>query len=589
MKKALSLMLALVMILTVLPFSSFAAENPAISMTPQITDAVYDYLNEVYIEKFPGLGLEFSFGSEADKEVLQKLADILTKNCKTHKEKAEAVVGWADRNISYKSYTSQNGTYYFPIDVFYYRTGNCLGLGLFISQVLRLAGVPAVFCAGTRGDMRDYISLDNREIDHGWVMIYYNNTWNLYDPLFDVFGTSDREFISRWYFTDFIEGVSPYYEGMNCEYVYYGDSIFYIDGRFIHYKSGMPASEYWGNCAEGGSSLNGCVPYFTKNRYATPGGGGDGFHYFENPGRRDSMINDECYSDGWIFYGDWLWGYARQNGILTGCTIKEFEGQTLYLTFGASPVKLEGKSSDYSLVQGTIAKGIGETFDIPMPLAAESEIENGRVIVYNSLYPEIATITSDGVVTTHSEGYAVFEVNSKDSYDSDGWYLGTFVEIYVTGEKRVYDFSDNIFAFQGTDLISIKPLGDDSVASRSETAVEAFLTDVKGAVVRDVNGEEVKGEAKLGSGMTVSLPDGTEYTVVVKGDLDSDGTVSSSDARLTLRASVGLENNSAEWFTDAGNVEPDKDGKNLTASDARLILRASVGLENQDAWFNSIA
>lgn len=555
-------------------------------MTPQLTDAVYDYLNEIYVERFPELGLEFSFGSKADKEVLQTLADKITKNCKTDKEKADAVVGWADRNVKYKSYT--DGTYYFPIDVFYYRTGNCLGLGLFISQVLRLAGVPAVFCAGSRGDMRDFIDLGNREVDHGWVMIYYNGTWNLYDPLFDVFGTTDRDFISRWYFTDFIEGVSPYYEGMNCEYVYYGDSIFYIDGRFVHYKSGMPASEYWGNAAEGGSSLNGCVPYFTKNRYASPGGGGDGFHYLENAGRRDNMINDECYSDGWIFYGDWLWGYTRANGIISGCTIKEFEGQTLYLPYGSSPVKLTGNASDYSLVQGTISAGVGETFKLPEPLAIEHELSIGRVVVYNSIYPEIATITSDGVVTTHSEGYAVFEVSSKDSYDSDGWYLGTFVEIYVTDEKRVYDFTDNIFNSDENENKEIKPLGDNGIAAKSDTSVEAFLTDVKGAVVKDVSGKEVTENAKLGSGMTVSMPDGTEYTVVVKGDLDSDGAVSSSDARLTLRASVGLESNSSEWFTDAGNVEADKDGKKLTASDARLILRASVGLESQDAWFDAI-
>ena len=587
MKKALSLILAAIILFTALPLTA-SAETAAITMTPQLTDAAYDYLNEIYIKKFPSLGLEFSFGSEADKEVLQTLADKITKNSKTDKEKAEAVVGWADRNINYRSYTAQGGTYYFPIDVFFYRTGNCLGLGLFISQVLRLAGVPAVFCAGSRGDMRDFIKLENRETDHGWVMIYYNNTWNLYDPLFDVFGTTDREFISRWYFTDLIEGVSPYYEGMNAEAILYGRAIFYVDGRFVHYAGGKPASEYFGNAAEGGLGLNGCVPYYTKNRYATPGGGGDGFTYIEKPERRDSMINDECYSDGWIKYGDWLWGYARPNGIISGCTIKEFEGQTLYLPYGSTPVKLTGKASDYSLVQGTITAGVGETFSLPEPLAVEHELSIGRVILYNSVYPEVATITSDGVVTTHSEGYAVFEVSSKDSYDSTGWHLGTFVEIYVTDEKRVYDFSDNIFNVDKNESKEIKPLGDSGIAAMGDTSVEDFLTEVKGAVVKDTAGKEVKENAKLGSGMTVELPDGTEYTVVVKGDLDSDGAVSASDARLTLRASVGLENNSAEWFTEAGDIADDG-GSKLTAADARLILRGSVGLENKTEWFNSIA
>lgn len=579
-------MLALIMILTAFPLTSLALEEPAISMTPQLTDAVYDYLNEIYIEKYPKLGLEFSFGSKADKEVLQTLADKITKNCKTDKEKADAVVGWADRNVKYKSYT--DGTYYFPIDVFYYRTGNCLGLGLFISQVLRLAGVPAVFCAGSRGDMRDFIDLGNREVDHGWVMIYYNGTWNLYDPLFDVFGTTDRDFISRWYFTDFIEGVSPYYEGMNCEYVYYGDSIFYIDGRFVHYKSGMPASEYWGNAAEGGSSLNGCVPYFTKNRFASPGGGGDGFHYLENPGRRDSMINDECYSDGWINYGENLGYYTRANGIIAGCTVKEYNGEYLFLPYGSSAQRLPGNADDYTFTWGAPTFILGEEINAPEPLWVESELARGKVITYESLYPEVAAVSATGEITAFAEGYVSILVCSRDSYDDPGNYCGDFIEFYIAKEKREYDYSDNIFNVDENENKEIKPLGDSGIAAKSDTSVEDFLTDVKGAVVRGVNGEDLQSDAKLGSGMTVSMPDGTEYTVVVKGDLDSDGTVSSSDARLTLRASVGLESNSSEWFTDAGNVEADKDGKKLTASDARLILRAAVGLENQALWFDAI-
>lgn len=47
--------------------------------------------------------------------------------------------------------------------------------------------------------------------------------------------------------------------------------------------------------------------------------------------------------------------------------------------------------------------------------------------------------------------------------------------------------------------------------------------------------------------MTPQLTIGSEYTVVVKGDLDPDGSVTASDARLILRASVGLESQDA-WF-----------------------------------------
>lgn len=69
------------------------------------------------------------------------------------------------------------------------------------------------------------------------------------------------------------------------------------------------------------------------------------------------------------------------------------------------------------------------------------------------------------------------------------------------------------------------------------------------------------------------------------GDVDKDGKITASDARLALRASVNLENLGKEQ-KDLADV--DFSGV-ITASDARLILRASVGLEqlqNRDKTFN---
>ena len=69
-----------------------------------------------------------------------------------------------------------------------------------------------------------------------------------------------------------------------------------------------------------------------------------------------------------------------------------------------------------------------------------------------------------------------------------------------------------------------------------------------------------------------------DEVVFLPGDVDADGTVTSADARLALRASVGLEHyyqgSIRYFFADA-----DRDGW-LTPGDARLILRASVKLEN---------
>lgn len=67
----------------------------------------------------------------------------------------------------------------------------------------------------------------------------------------------------------------------------------------------------------------------------------------------------------------------------------------------------------------------------------------------------------------------------------------------------------------------------------------------------------------------------SEYKVVVMYDADSDGAIASSDARLALRASVGLETLSA-CAAKAADID---DNKKIDSSDARAILRKSVGLD----------
>ena len=60
-----------------------------------------------------------------------------------------------------------------------------------------------------------------------------------------------------------------------------------------------------------------------------------------------------------------------------------------------------------------------------------------------------------------------------------------------------------------------------------------------------------------------------------EGDVDCNGKISANDARMTLRASVDLENLSTEQYL-AADIDNDS---LITASDARTLLRVSVGLE----------
>ena len=104
-------------------------------------------------------------------------------------------------------------------------------------------------------------------------------------------------------------------------------------------------------------------------------------------------------------------------------------------------------------------------------------------------------------------------------------------------------------------------------------------------------GKTLSDEDTLSTGDLLALvKDGkilSQLTVVALGDLDCDGTVSVQDARLALRASVGLE--SLEDVVFAAACVTHATDRKVDVSDARTILRAAVKLENPTDWLAGIA
>lgn len=126
-------------------------------------------------------------------------------------------------------------------------------------------------------------------------------------------------------------------------------------------------------------------------------------------------------------------------------------------------------------------------------------------------------------------------------------------------------------------------INGNNIVMISEGTVENLLAQAsKGTVAKDKNGNVIDSKKQPGTGMTIILPDGKEYVIVVLGDVDGDSSVTVADARLALRASVGLESyaeSSASY--KAATVSH---GETLAVADARLILRAAVGLEDPKTW-----
>ena len=103
-----------------------------------------------------------------------------------------------------------------------------------------------------------------------------------------------------------------------------------------------------------------------------------------------------------------------------------------------------------------------------------------------------------------------------------------------------------------------------------------------GSFVEDKNGNSAGERNFVSTGMVLVLPDNSGLPIVVCGDVDGDAGITAADARLALRASVGLESYSPDSpYSKAADVDKDK---SLSAADARLILRASVGLEDNTLW-----
>lgn len=83
---------------------------------------------------------------------------------------------------------------------------------------------------------------------------------------------------------------------------------------------------------------------------------------------------------------------------------------------------------------------------------------------------------------------------------------------------------------------------------------------------------------------TLILGNKSRYTCICLGDVNFDGELTASDARTTLRTSVGLERLSDD---EKAACDIDFSG-DITAGDARSILRASVSLEYSSDWLEKI-
>ena len=352
MKKLLSLLLVLSMVLSLLPLAA-AEEAPVeapvsqdlccstrrvpesraltrpdfegmlYEITPQRVEDTFRYLEDFYEKAHPEMALQVHYGDDEDKQVLLTLAQIITKDCETDREKADAVANWVKGNIVYELNASAYAT-----DAFYDRQGNCLSYAFLIQTLLRLLEIPAVLGDGWRGDMKtNTVDLFNYD-GHAWVFVYLEGEWVLYDPLWLSESTTDREYMAEWIYFDTVEFTTPAYDGENLPpeaydkvKAYYTDGVHYVFSRAFPEGAGVLTS-----------FINNISITYVTNQDEPMNQISDGWVYLDSSKDETTMRTGQVYADSWISYGDYREGtdmcltYAHANGMMIDGAVMEYDG-----------------------------------------------------------------------------------------------------------------------------------------------------------------------------------------------------------------------------------------------------------------------
>ena len=505
-------LLVLIMVINVSAVDTRAAVNNTvypddtlcIEFTPQLNQATEDYLNEVYIERFPNLGLEIDYGSPDDIAMLQTLSDKITEKYVSEKDKAEAISRWCAYNLNYTREVP--GVAHFPIDVFLEREANCVGYAQLIQCLLRLEGIPAVVGYGYRKNMevltKSDILYDFDVLGHAWVYVYIEGEWKIYDPLNGVLTLNDKEKIDKYYLPQIIEGVHPYYEGMDFSLM--GKGVFYIDGNFWMYDEEGNRCESTSHIFE----INGYIWYWSNTDDM-------GWRKLDNIDSNEEGIGACCSGGLYVqmvtIVEDYITAllFVKDNGIALEKTIVDYEDKSYYISHNVDAYEINSSNpeKEINLKDGYIILYEGETIQLK-PFGLDVETMDGKIVITESASPEIATIDEMCNITGKSEGIAELTIMTKDSVDSDTWYMYKSLKICVLKKKRVpvYENFENLVV-PVTPPTTEEPIPDDPVTPPTELPTPSvdvtYHTHIQ--TLGDSQGTKKNGEMAGTSGMAKRL------------------------------------------------------------------------------------
>ena len=499
-----SLLLAAALLFGALVPASAAAE-PMYANNLKQTAAAIQYLNDMYLADGAGFALAQQFGSRADQALLAKLCETVVAGCETESEKAFAIANWVNENIAYDM---QYEMVSYPIDVYYEGRAVCYGYAMMISRLMRLAGIPAVRLSGMRGDMKHTITVNNfrtmlRDFSHAWVMAYYGNAWHLFDPLFDTMDLTSPEEMAAWYFCNDVEGVAPYYDGMDMFLTNDGLGIFPVNGRLMLYSNGQPGAVSGMGQLRNGMNLHCMCALKEGDTFA------DSWRYVESPERKNDMLSGQVYTDGFLQI-DWLRlvFYANKNGICKSSTVGLLDN-ALYAVGQGGDYYLLKNVGERQFYAGRPTVNVGEKVKLGVTWY-DAASERKMNVTWISRTPETASVDEKGVVTVLAPGDICIYVQMRYDDVIEGVNIDQIFYLWGAKEKRVCAGS---YALDESAL----PRPNDVNADGNITTADARAA-LRAAIGLDELGIVARNAA----------------------DLNDDGLVTTADARLLLRAAIGL-------------------------------------------------
>ncbi|MBE5956513.1 MAG: transglutaminase domain-containing protein [Lachnospiraceae bacterium] len=423
--------LAILILLFFMPVTVNAGKNEKIGpYSAERVEDTFRYLDEVYINKYPELGLRDTYGTKIDNKVLQNLAELIVQGCDTDEEKANAVCAWLNRNIVYE----ENSVY--PIDTYYERKGQCLGYAQLMQDLLRKLGIKAVVSDGVRGDINSITYNEMLQMaGHAWCFVYLNNEWVLYDPLFFLEPVRDRTLIQNWYYIMTVEWVLPIFENSKTPPVKGSEVPAYFNGKFVIIdQNGDIYAEDIGSTGFIVNNLNVSFEVYLegytqwKSKYL-----------LNNP---EFLVPGDLYYGRADFYYDGLnHAYIYENGMRASVVTAEWNDQAFFISEGGIMHEVELNFKDYTTMYGKLAVPLGYKGKTLYRESFHEYDYKDYILKWSTDTPEKISIEEDGTITALEAGFAQLHAEVRRIED-DAIMSELRFEIYIYENERIPDYSD---------------------------------------------------------------------------------------------------------------------------------------------------